>query len=101
MISVAVIQELFSILFVLGLSFYFYTASKQRCFALWARAIPPCASAVPRRPVLLFSTVHAEKESGALGTPAMQRALRAGRASTRPHSSVAGDWLAPLIVWFL
>ena len=100
MISVAVIQELLSVLFLLGL-FSFCAAIKQRRIAVWAPAIQPYAIAAPGRAALFFSAIHIGKETDPLGTPAMQRALRSSRVPSKTHSSMAGDWLAPLIVWFL
>lgn len=88
---------------VAGLSSYAYV--------LWAnrRRIPVMVRQrfLPQGPeILLWTTfflaaVHSGKESDMPGGGALRSPGGNGRASTKDRLSIAGDWLAPIIVCFL
>jgi len=101
MFSTAVVHQSLPVLFLLALFSGSYAWMKQRRIPAWASSIPPWGIDVRQWPGLFLSAIHAEKDNDPLLTPAMQRALSVPRPSTKGRSSAVGDWLAPLIVWFL
>jgi hypothetical protein len=101
MISIALAQQSLSLFLVLGLSSFLYAAIRRRRIAIWAQAIPSCRNDVQRWPGLFLSALHADKASGLPDSGSMHTPLNAGHLSGKSRFSMAGDWLAPVIVWFL
>lgn len=99
MMDYAVISHLlFSLLFAGPLA-YLYAAAKKRDLAFGAPALP--------RPAELHWTsfflgaAYAQDKYDPLRVGPTQDHLRLQKAALKRKSSLAGDWLAPLIVWFL
>jgi hypothetical protein len=101
MISIALAQQSLSLFFLLGLSSFLYVAIRRRRIAIWARAIPSCRNDVGRWPGLFLAALHADKASGLPDSGPMHTSLNTGHLSTKSRFPITGDWLAPIIVWFL
>lgn len=50
---------------------------------------------------LFLSAVHSGNEHPVLSAGAVGRPAHNRKSSSRDRLSIAGDWLAPMIVWFL
>ena len=48
-----------------------------------------------------LSDLHSAKEKQMLGTGGVGKPIAGWQPSTKTRSAAIGDWLAPLIVWFL
>ena len=101
MTNIAVAHQLLSVFLLLGLLSLFYAAIEKRRIAVWAQALPSCRNDVRRWPSLFLSAFQADKASDPLGSGSMHTSLNAASPAKKSRSSMAADWLAPIIVWFL
>ena len=51
--------------------------------------------------ILFLTAIHAGREQDALGAGTVSKPVRIRKAPPKDRLSIAGDWLAPAIVWFL
>ncbi len=101
MISIALAQQSLALFLLLGLSPLLYVAIRKRRIAIWPQAIPSCRDDSGRWPGLCLYALHADKASGLPDAGSMHRSHNGSHLSMKSRFSMAGDWLAPVIVWFL
>ena len=95
-----VIQRLVLLASFAGLSSYLVWAKRRRIAAMAGPWFPPPGTETRRWTTLFRSTLHSGKDD-TLVTGALREPVGNGKATARNKVSVAGDWLAPVIVWFL
>lgn len=100
MTNIAVAHQLLSAFLLLGLLSLFYEAIEKRRIAVWAQALPWCRNDVQRCPILFLSAFPADKARDPSGSGSLHPSLNAS-PEKKSRSSMAADWLAPVIVWFL
>ena len=73
--------------------------TRSRIAATIGPWFPPPESALQHQTTLFRSTLH--RECKTQGGGGVHKAGGGGKAPSKNRLSIAGDWLAPAIVWFL
>jgi hypothetical protein len=89
----------------------FLTCLSAHAYVVWSRRRPIAVGAgqafqrlgtEPQRWTALFlAAFHSEKEGSTPGAGVLRNPAGTGKAATKNRLSMAGDWLAPIIVWIL
>ena len=99
-----VIQRLLLIAsFLVSLPYCAYVMWAKRgrtAFVLGQTPLPQWPDSQHSEPSAL-SDLHPAKEKQMLGSAGLGKPIAGWQPSTRTRSAAIGDWLAPLIVWFL
>lgn len=99
-----VIQRLLLIAsFLVSLPYYAYAMwakTGRTAFVFGQTLLPQLPDFQHSKPSAL-SDLHSAKEKQMLGTGGMGKPSSGWHASAKTRSATIGDWLAPLIVWFL
>lgn len=94
-------RSLFLVSFLASLSCYLCRVRVTRSLipARMGPWFPPPGSELQHRTTLFRSSLHRECKTDGVG--GAHKAGGGGKAPSKNRLSIAGDWLAPAIVWFL